>query len=903
MPDPRNRTRAGLIGAATVLATAAALLLGTSAQATPGQPVYGLNKGQVQEQNRSQDVYVSVHGDDAAPGTADRPVRTLDRAQQLVRARDGDLTADLTVHLGPGTFRLDHPLTMDASDSGSNGHTVVWQGTGDTVLSGGLQVTGWRPVRGSAGLWSAPAPAGLVNTRQLYVDGQREERATGALPVTLTETPTGYTASSDVMSHWRDPSDIEFVYTGGTSAFNAQVEGLGNWTEPRCPIASISGTTITMAQPCWDNSTKRVMFPGSTRTVSMVGPASLSHNATPARVENAFELLTQPGQWYLDRSAHTVYYMPRAGQRLADADVEAPVLQQLVTADGTTQAPVHDLAFRNLRFEYATWLTPSSPEGFSEIQAGYTITGADGYATEGLCQFLSGSSVPAGTTPPATCPFGAWTKEPGNVSVQHGERVDFSGDVFTHLGAAGLDLGDGAQNDAVRGDVFTDISGNGVELGGVDQPLPTADADHTRGNQVTDNHLYGLPVEFHGGVAVLNGYSEDDVIAHNQIDHTPYTAISMGWGGWPDKIKVPATPNYSHDNQVSDNLIYDHMAVLDDGGGIYTQGITGTSMADGEKVTGNVIHDQYGFGKAVYTDNGCTYETVSGNVMYGVSFADVSARHTDYRDNLGNNDPTLISGNWWEEGTPDGDNKGLVTQGNHIIASPADAPAAVVAAAGIEPAYTWVLHERTAPAGVPGTPLLVGTFAADGSVYATWNPSYQENGSPVDSYALSATPVGGGQSVTARISAADFQRLGYAVIPGLTNGTAYSVTVAARNRVGTGDQSIPAAPVTPGPGSGALPGAVSGVSGYAAAGSVSLHWAVPATSGATNVIGYTVTVSDGRTIQVTGRDAVDTQQAGKAMFRVIGDLQPSTTYTFTVAAVTATGTGPASTTTVTTTAS
>lgn len=748
---------------------------------------------------------------------------------------------------------------------------------------------------GRPGLWSAPAPAGLDNTRQLYVNGVRASRTSGTLPVALTPTATGYTASSDTLAHWRDPSDLEFVYTGGAKVFNSVSDGLGGWTEPRCPVASVTGTTITMAQPCWDNSMKRVDFPNIPgRTVSMVGPGSLTNNAQPSAVENAFELLDQPGQWYLDRSAHQVYYLPRPGEHLNAADVEAPVLQQLVTGAGTAQVPAHDIAFQGIQFAYATWLTPSSPEGFSEIQAGYTITGPTGYATEGLCGYVQGGS----------CPYGAWTQEPGNLAFSHAQRVTFTGDVFTHLGAAGLQLGDGSQDSTVQGDVFTDISGNGVEIGGVDQTLPTDPNDVTRGNQVTDNHLYGLPVEYHGGVAVLNGYTQDDLIAHNQIDHTSYSAISLGWGGWPDKIKQPATPNDSHGNQVTDNLIHDHMQVLDDGGGIYMQGITGTSMADGEKVTGNVVHDQWGFGKAVYTDNGCTYETVSGNVLYAVSYADVSSRHTDYRDGLGNNDPTLISGNWWEQGDQDSSSKGLVTQGNHIIASPSDAPAAVLAAAGLEPGYRWLLGVRTAASSVPGAPMRVAAFAANGSLYATWNPSYVENGAPVQAYTVTAS--GGGRSVSTTVAAADFARTAYAEFTGLANGTPYTVTVAARNAVGLGEQSLPSAPVTPGTGNGALPGAVTGVSADAASNAVSLHWSPPASTGDTPVIGYTVTVSDGqttRTLALTGRDVLTTQPAKHAMFRVIGGLTANTAYTVTVAAVTGTGTGPAATLHVTTTAS
>ncbi|MFD1052561.1 fibronectin type III domain-containing protein, partial [Kibdelosporangium lantanae] len=65
----------------------------------------------------------------------------------------------------------------------------------------------------------------------------------------------------------------------------------------------------------------------------------------------------------------------------------------------------------------------------------------------------------------------------------------------------------------------------------------------------------------------------------------------------------------------------------------------------------------------------------------------------------------------------------------------------------------------------------------------------------------------------------------------------------------------------------------------------------PADTGDTPVIAYQVTVSDGRTITVTGRDAIVTQPTIKAMTRTLDGLAPATTYTFTIAAVTATGVG------------
>ncbi|MEV5951181.1 fibronectin type III domain-containing protein [Streptomyces sp. NPDC051993] len=877
MPVSRSAPRTAPRRAALIapLAAAVALVLGTpgvlptaTAQAPRAAP---------------DDVYVSPAGRDSADGSAQHPVSSLTRARDLARVRAARQDGDLTIHLAAGTYRMDRPLALDARDSGHGGHRVVWQGAGAgaTVISGGRRVEGWQPVSGRPGLWSAPAPQGLIDTRQLYVDGVRGQRARGEVPVGLTVTSTGYTATSDAIAHWRHPSDAEFVYTGGESLWNIERDGLGQWTEPRCRIAAAQGNTITMAQPCWDNSNKRVEFPDRPgRTVSMVGPGKLTNNGKASYVENAFELLDQPGEWYLDRTAHTVYYLPRQGEDLRSADIEAASAEKLVDGRGTAAAPLHDVSFQGLDFSYATWLTPSGPEGFSEIQAGYTITGAKGWATQGLCGF----------TPGGTCPFASWTKMPGNVSFAYARGIDISDSTFAHLGAAGLELGAGTTDAGVRASVFTDISGNGLELGGVDGQPPATQIE------VTDNHLYALPREFHGSVGILNGYTQHNTIAHNQLDHLGYSAISMGWGGWPDKIGSPATPNPSHDNTVRDNLVFDYMQLLDDGGGVYTQGLTGSSMADSEKVTGNVIHDQWGLGKSVYTDNGCTYETVQGNVLYGAAYANVASRHTDYRDKLGKNDPTLVKDNWWEEGTADGDDKGLVTTGNHILATPADAPADILANAGIEPAYRGILDRTTAAVSVPEAPARVGTSTAgpDG-LYVTFNPSYVDGGSALTGYTAHALRPDGTEAASASITAADFKRQAYLRIGQLRSSDGpFRVSVTARNAHGESEPSLASAALAP-TAAVVLPGAPTGVRARVGDRAVTVAWTPPAAMGDARVIGYRITVSDGRVIEVEGRDALVTQPTAKGMFRVVGGLVPGKAYTFTVAAITAAGVGPGAT--------
>jgi hypothetical protein len=611
-------------------------------------------------------IYVSPAGSDANPGTSPgQPVKTPQKARDLVRGLVAGMAGDIAVSLAGGTYPLAQPLTLDGRDSGTGGHNVVWTAAAGArpVLSGGVTVGGWKK---AGDVWSAPAPAGLA-TRQLYVDGVRAQRASGALPVKVTTTAKGYTTDKATMDNWRNPKNIEFVYNAG----------LGGWTEPRCPVATISPTVITMAQPCWDNSNNRLPRTSS-QAWNLVGRPKL--HTTPTLVENAYELLDQPGEWYLDSTANTVYYIPRTGEDMTKATVVAPVLETLLSAHGTAAAPIHNVIVNGIQFSYATWLRPSTPEGFSEVQATFTLTGAGAGNTQGLC-----SNVPGGG-----CPYGAWTKTPGNVSVAYAHDVQFTGDGFAHLGGTGLDLGRGTQNTTVKGSVFTDVSGNGLQLGEVDNPTAKA-ADRATGNKLVDNWLHNLPVEFHSGVAIDVGYAEQTTIAHNQLNDLSYSGISIGWGGWLDKISKPGLANYSNRNAVGNNLIFNHMLDLNDGGGVYINGAQGTSMASGMRITGNVIHDEKGQSnsKGVYTDNGSSYITISGNGLYANPIS-WTRLHRNWGGSTQYN-PYDIENNYWTNPPPEKTGGGVTIENNHVITSGTQVPAAIVAAAGLESGYTSIL--------------------------------------------------------------------------------------------------------------------------------------------------------------------------------------------------------------------
>jgi Fibronectin type III domain/Right handed beta helix region/Protein of unknown function (DUF1565) len=826
----------------------------------------------------SAQIYVAPNGNDANRGNEDSPVRTITRARDIVRTRNQGLAADLTVFIAPGTYHFTVPLVLDARDSGTNGHNIVYTSSvaGEyPVISGGIRVTGWTLADRNRNLWSAPAPARLANARQLYIDGVRARRTRGRLPVAVTMTPTGYTAAAPAMANWRNPSDIEFVYTGGNSIWSEHEQGLGGWTEPRCPVASIRGAAITMAQPCWDNSTKRVMLPSGERTANLVGPASIGKQ--PAYIENAYELLGTPGQFYFDRAARRFYYVPRADEDLRTADVEAPLVETLIAGAGTPAAPVRNLAFVGLRFEYAGWLRPSTPEGFSEIQANYTLTSVGGWSKQGLC-----SLVPGGW-----CPYGAWTKEPGNVTFQYGQGIQFRNDAFLHLGAAGLDLGEGAQANVVEGCVFTDISGNGIELGGVANPQAPA-AQRTRDNIIRDNYIHNIGAEYRGGIGIVVGYAQTTQVSHNQIDHIPYAAISMGWGGWPDKIRKPGEANYSRNNMVSSNRIFDYMLVLADGGGIYTQGLTGTSLDDGEQVRGNVVYDQYGSGHALYTDNGSCFITVADNVIFHTNFDNWGSRHRDFYNGAdgSTNDPLVIQGNYWEQGTPDENRGGVAVRSNRLISLLGQAPASILESAGLDSDFRWIVTQRLGRPTAPEAPERVAAVAGNNAAYVTWSPPTYEGEAPVESYTVTAS-----NGATATLSAEALWSTGYVKVEGLPNGKEYIFTVTAKNAHGTSAHSLPSRAVVP-TADLRQPGAPQNVRVYAESnGIASVHFQAPKEGGP--VLSYVVTVKPGdRRVVFSGRAEVALAGTTHTTFSTIDGLTPGETYQFVMVALGPGGEGP-----------
>jgi hypothetical protein len=578
-------------------------------------------------------IVVSPNGDDSAAGAVDHPFRTLQRAQMAVRAANGE--HDVNVELKDGVYRLDQPLIFRSADGGHNEHRVTWAAAKDAhpVISGSIQVTGWRAWDASRQVYVADVPVGL---EVASIELQRKD---------WSFTRHGMSLRAGVAN----PLDEL------QKATRLEVQATGFFTKRIAPVERVLGDTLVMYQPAWDNNL------WGYDTIEKPFHPELAH----VYLANALELLTKPGQWYLDPAKGKLYLRLPEGADIKNADVELPRLGVLLSIGGTMEEPIRNIAFGGIRFSYSSWLGPSSEQGYASQQSG---------------SFLAGRAEAFPADPIATCAQGCtafesmrneWQQMPAAVQVSAAERVSFEGDVFAHLGQYALGIGNdgdavlsgvglGTGDVSVVASVFTDLAGGAILAGGVqrDAHHPHDPRQVNRQLIVRSNRIYSVSEDYSDNSAILSTYDVGAAILHNDISDVPYDAIDIGYGwgiqdpggnpnyrfrmhgyDWKQNL-VYATATTHRDVVVSNNRIHGAKKLFHDGGAIYN-----LSASPGTLITENYIYDNHSM-IGLYLDEGSRYITVRRNVVQDLDgeWLNINTVHAAYPMRI-SPDNTAV-GNW-----------------------------------------------------------------------------------------------------------------------------------------------------------------------------------------------------------------------------------------------------------------
>jgi hypothetical protein len=506
-------------------------------------------------------LYVKPDGCDDRSGTSlDQAFATLARAQSAVRAMQ-PLDNDVDIHIAPGLYLLSGTFAFDTDDSAPAGQRITYRAADPNDrprISGGRLIAGQWIKHGEDVCSTA---VGEGDFRQLYVNGcpaicAREPDQGQWRSIKHWEPITGTIRlkGSGILDHWERMEHVEFVVKKHWGMSRLHIKRWGTYDgddvfKPRTDLEY----TKAHVPPKADE--QRYFF------------------------ENALELLDQPGEWYLDRQSRTLYYKPRPGEHLAEAEVIAPRLERLVEMKGTA-----NVTFDHLIFEHANWLYPDGDHGYVGCQANVHWDG--------------------------------WQVNPGAVHLTDTQDVIIRNCAFRNTTAAGLCLVKGTQRTRVEGNVFTEIGDTPIAVYTAKNRRPE-EPNQCREDVICNNFVCGFGRHNYAAAGICVAVATNITVAHNEVTDGGYAGITYGYFSEPNS---PAAGS-----RIRSNYVHHVMQELDDGAGIYVFNTEFDQSHSTLLVERNFIHDVVRGPTAeanpvagIYLDEGTRAVTLRENVIRNV---------------------------------------------------------------------------------------------------------------------------------------------------------------------------------------------------------------------------------------------------------------------------------------------
>jgi hypothetical protein len=624
----------------------------------------------IAQQSPYREFYVSPHGSDANPGTQSRPFRTLARARDAVRGINRAMKGDIAVYLRGGVYPVEAPIEFTAADSGFNGFHVIYRayGTETPVLSGGVPVTGWTLDHGH--VYKARLNWG-GKLRSLFVNGVRAQMPQadfkgqgpwGAFVIQgnepWAETPgktlDGIEFDAAEVPVFQNADDVELLQH---RTWNFLVLGV------RAASAEEGHTVLKLQQP----------YGAIAATLAWHCSVDPKGSFT---IRNAYDLMKHPGEFYFNRRTHTLHYYSN-GEDMSRAEVIAPLSEGLLRIAGTSpNERARDLVFTGLTFAFDHWQLEKvgDSRGMAGVQslALYTRFRDDGNWHK--------SHYDVCDLPQAT------------VDIRNAANIRFERNRFVHLSSGvAVSLVNDVVDTTVIGNVFDDLSGNAVNVGHPQHyiigggPLFRGTAGVCARDVIKDNWIRNVSLDFKQEEGISGFFTEGVEISHNDIAGTPYGGIALGW--WWGNAEIPPS-KVPKNNVIAFNRVVDTQQQLPrDGGAIYVLG-----EQPGGRIEANYIRSRT---RAIYPDDGSAYWMITRNVVDPRDARDVPARK---------------DGQWLFVWTPrihdlkiidnystveNMRNEGVNCQpaGTHFETQLSPAAQAIIAAAGLEPAYKDIARD------------------------------------------------------------------------------------------------------------------------------------------------------------------------------------------------------------------
>ncbi|MGD0268024.1 MAG: choice-of-anchor D domain-containing protein [Candidatus Sulfotelmatobacter sp.] len=572
------------------------------------------------------DYFIATNGKDSWSGTlaapnatnTDGPFATIAHTQTAVQtlvANANGRTTPITVQIEGGNY-YQQALTFTAADSGTATLGVLWENYPNQtpVISGGMVVTGWTNTSGNT--YETTLPESTVYFENLFYNGGRRlrPRVGGSLGTYLRNVGPIYLAGSPPPAPAPNANCAVYVTGSGWECFDRFTYHVGDvsstWTNLNAPYPT--GDIELLDFELWSTPKMRISSIDSVNHIVYLTGATHQqagvHGFIPNHryvVENVKDLLTQPGQWFLDRSVTpwTLTYLANSGENPPTDTIIIPQSTQVLKA-----TYLQYVTFQGLQFEH---------DNFTSASGGYVSTQQEPLMTAAL----------------------------GCYNCQY---VTFNSDIISETAGAGIEFTTTDNSSTTSHNTFEngalyDIGGLGIRIGLLPASANT-DSNVPQFTTVENTLFEGFSRVIPSSPAIVQGAGHDNTYTHNDI-----------YDGYHSGIEVclaptcsPGTKNSSgtFNNVASYNHVFDlYEGVTDDGGAIYFATGGSAFVATGNQIVNNKIHDTsdasiidsdgYG-GYGINLDGSTGLVTVENNLVYRVSAMGINMTHGPQLPNKAN---------------------------------------------------------------------------------------------------------------------------------------------------------------------------------------------------------------------------------------------------------------------------
>lgn len=317
--------------------------------------------------NAQTTIIVSSIGDDNNIGTVDKPLQSIEKALSLAKSSTDN---DIQILIREGRYYLSSPLKINAEMFANKSLTIEGYENEFPVVSGGRQIhPQWTNVRGTKIL---KTKVNETNFDQLFINGEKRVLA-------------------------RYPNYVSDALMNGTSEDALSLEKIRSWKNPA------GGFIHALHEREWGDM--HYLIEGKEGDKLIYGGGFQNNRPSIMHpqfryVENIFEELDAPGEWFLNKEEKTLYYYPFPNENLNSALVETANISSLIALKGTPENPISNVSIKNILFSQTnrTFMADYEPLMRSDWQihrgAAVFIENAENCSVEN-CEFtnLGGNAV------------------------------------------------------------------------------------------------------------------------------------------------------------------------------------------------------------------------------------------------------------------------------------------------------------------------------------------------------------------------------------------------------------------------------------------------------------------------------------------------------------------------------